>query len=131
MTENKLSSGVVHLQRINDRKLQQARILRKNMTIAEKKLWARLRRKQVLGIKFRRQQIIEGFIVDFFCNAAKLVIEIDGGIHETDEQQLKDEHRRNVFKLRGLKEIRFNNDEVLNSLNNVVCAIRDCVKIRI
>jgi hypothetical protein len=75
-------------------------------------LWARLRGKNLLGIKFRRQQIIEGFIADFYCEAAKLAIEIDGGIHSTQEQKALDEHRRKVFEARGLRELRFSNTQI-------------------
>lgn len=82
-----LSSGVVQLQRVGDGKVNQARTLRKNMTPAEKKLWAALRGKKSGGFKFRRQQIIDGFIADFFCPAKNLVIEVDGSIHDSDEQK--------------------------------------------
>ena len=124
----KLSSGVVALQRINDNKLKQARSFRKEMTQAEALLWEYLRNKQVDGIKFRRQQIIEGFIVDFFCHELKLVIEIDGDVHNKKEQKEIDEHRRKVFALRGLKEIRFTNDEVLHDILSVLKRIKSVKK---
>ncbi len=124
---HKLTSGVVHLQRVQKSKLNQARVLRKNMTVAEKILWERLRRKQVLGIKFRRQQIIEGFIVDFFCHMVKLVIETDGEIHNSAEQKKLDLYRREVFRLRGLAEMRFTNNEVLHNIDRVVNIIKEFV----
>ena len=68
--------------------------------------------------------------MDFFCHAAKLVIEVDGSVHEKKEQREIDEHRRNVFKLRGLEELRFSNKEVLNSLNEVLEKISEIVKMR-
>jgi very-short-patch-repair endonuclease len=117
------TSGVVRLQHISDDKLEQARSLRLNMTYTENLLWQKLRRGQ-LGVKFRRQQIIEGFIVDFYCEAAKLVIEVDGAVHFSEEQQETDEHRRKVFENRGLREIRFENYQVENSIEDVVDVIR-------
>ncbi len=131
MRKSESSSGVILLQRVDKYKLRQARHLRQKMTEAETKLWEQVRRKQILGLKFRRQQIIEGFIVDFFCHQAKLVVEVDGEVHVSEEQKLIDEHRRNVFALRGLDEMRFWNDEVLNSVDNVVKQIEENVKIRI
>jgi len=90
------------------------------MTEAEQALWVHLRTKKLSGLKFRRQQIIEGFIADFFCEELRLVIEIDAGIHQTKEQKEIDEHRREVFKARGLREIRFSNEEVLNRMPRVL-----------
>ncbi len=118
------TSGVIRLQQISDGKLDQAKYLRKNMTDAEKLLWQKLRNKQ-LGIKFRRQQIIEGYVVDFYCEFAKLVVEVDGEIHENAEQKEKDEHRRKVFEDRGLREIRFENYQVENDIDCVVDEIRN------
>lgn len=86
------------------------------MTPAEKILWEVLRGKRCAGLKFRRQQIIEGFIADFFCPAKNLVIEVDGPIHEREEQKKKDEHRCAVFKTRGLQELRFTNNDILKDI---------------
>jgi very-short-patch-repair endonuclease len=118
------TSGVVRLQHISDDKLDQARSLRLNMTHAENLLWQKLRRRQ-LGVKFRRQQIIEGFIVDFYCESAKLVIEVDGAVHFNEEQQATDEHRRKVFEDRGLREIRFENYQIESRIDDVIAVIRD------
>jgi very-short-patch-repair endonuclease len=123
----KQTSGVIFLQRINDAKLNHARETRKNMTPAEHALWQELRRKKLDGLKFRRQQIIEGFIVDFFCQELKLVIEVDGDIHSTTKQSQIDKHRCNVFKQRGLTEIRFANNEILDRMSDVLEKIR-CYK---
>ena len=124
-------SGVVFLQRVGKHKLRQARELRRISTDAENILWQRVRGNRVAGVKIRRQQVIEGFIVDFFCNAAKLVIEIDGDVHNDPEQRKKDVHRRKVFEARGLMEIRFKNQEVISGLENVIAKIEDCVRKRI
>ena len=122
------TSGVIKLQRLSSGKLRQARDLRKNMTEAEGVLWKRLRRKSMLGVKFRRQQIIEGFIADFFCETSKLVVEVDGEIHELSDQKKKDEHRRNVFAARGLKELRFSNKRVLTDINGVLQEINGMIE---
>ena len=66
---------------------ERARSLRKNQTDAEKRLWSRLRRKQVSGYRFRRQVPIGPYIVDFFCPELKLIIEVDGGHHATTQAQ--------------------------------------------
>jgi very-short-patch-repair endonuclease len=131
MPRNPKSSGVIFLQKINGDKLEIAHKLRKMPTPSEKKLWAHLRDNKIKGIKFRRQQVIEGFIVDFFCHQAKLVVEVDGGIHENDGQKIYDEHRRCVFKARGLLEIRLGNDEIMNNIKNVINAIEQTVNNRI
>ena len=122
------TSGVVKLQRLSTGKHRQARELRKSMTPAEAVLWEHLRRKNVSGIKFRRQQIIEGFIVDFFCETGKLVIEVDGEIHDAPDQKTIDIHRKEVFMARGLHELRFTNKEVLTDIESVLGKIRSVIK---
>jgi imidazole glycerol-phosphate synthase subunit HisF len=107
----------------------QARELRRNMTFAEALLWERLRRNQ-LGIKFRRQQIIEGFVADFYGESARLVIEVDGGVHDTPEQKSIDERRRNVFKSRGLREIRFSNIQIETALEAVILWIKSLLSFK-
>ena len=121
---SEMSSGVVLLQRVEEYKKRQARNLRKNMTEAERALWEQLRNRRLDGLKFRRQQIIEGFVVDFFCHELKLVVETDGEIHDTPEQKAIDEHRKNVFNSRGLREVRFKNSGVLNNMSYVLATIR-------
>ena len=70
-----------------------ARMLRENMTPVEKLLWERLKGKQILGLRFRRQHPIFIFIVDFYCHEARLVVEIDGEIHEFQQYQNHDDGR--------------------------------------
>ena len=107
-------SGVVFLQHVEQAKVEQARELRQEMTSAETVIWDELRNRKFLGLKFRRQQIIDGFIVDFYCEQAKLVVEIDGSVHDTTEQQTYDEHRNKVFNAKGISVVRFSNDDVLS-----------------
>jgi very-short-patch-repair endonuclease len=117
-------SGVIQLQRISNSKVVLARTFRKNMTPAEDLLWSHLRMKKCGGMKFRRQQIIEGFIADFFCAEKNLVIEVDGPIHEREAQRKTDQHRCEVFKMRGIRELRFKNNEVKRNIRDVINKIK-------
>ena len=89
---------------------ERAKRLRREQTPMERKLWERLRGKQLYGLKFRRQHPIDRFIVDFYCPAHKLVIEIDGRSH--DEQLSHDEKRTVWLEKLGYKVIRFTNDQI-------------------
>jgi very-short-patch-repair endonuclease len=80
-----------------------------------------------LGVHFRRQQIIAGFIVDFYCHKTALVIEVDGDIH--DLQQEGDARREKVLKEVGLRIVRFQNKEVTKDLPSVVESIRSLISI--
>jgi len=100
---------------------EKAKELRKNMTDAEKQLWDRINRNQ-LGVRFKAQHPIYKFVVDFYCHKYKLVIEIDGEIHNFQKQE--DEGREEELKRLGLKIIRFTNDEVKEDLDRVVDEIK-------
>jgi len=91
------------------------------MTPAETLLWQHLRAKRFNDLKFRRQQVIEGFIVDFYCHSLGLIIEVDGKIHQ--QQQEYDRHRENIFTAQGLNIIRFTNEQVINNIETVLKAI--------
>jgi len=91
------------------------------MTPAEHRLWQHLRANRLSGWHFRRQQIIDGFIVDFYCHKAGLVVEVDGPIHQ--QQEIEDHERTQALSVHGLKVIRFTNREVLNDLNQVLRTI--------
>ncbi len=123
-----MASGVVGIQRVSEEKLQNARDLRKSMTEAESLLWDRLRGRKCGRLKFRRQQIIEGFIADFYCELAQLVVEVDGGIHNDPKVKQNDEHREKVFKARGIKTIRFKNDEIITNAESALAQIADACK---
>jgi len=92
--------NIIPGQRVTKEKLQRAKELRREMTPAEKLLWHEVRAKK-LGVRFRRQQVIAGFIVDFYCHRAALVIEVDGDIH--DLQRDEDERREKVLTGMGLR----------------------------
>jgi very-short-patch-repair endonuclease len=91
-----------------------ARELRAHMTPAEKKLWYIVRRKQLCGIQFYRQKIIESYILDFYAPSVNLVIEIDGGYHLQPEMIEQDKFRDNFLQSLGLTTLRFTNAQVLN-----------------
>lgn len=101
-----------------------AKELRKNETPAEKILWEKLKLKQ-LGVRFYRQHPINKFIVDFYCHAKLLVIELDGGVHSKIEVSERDEGREYELRNFGLKILRFKNEEVLHNPDAVVEKIKD------
>ena len=78
-----------------------ARDLRKNTTDAEKLLWTRIRKKQLQGFQFHRQKNVGQYIVDFYCPASRIVIEVDGGQHYTDDGARKDKARDDYLELLG------------------------------
>ena len=100
-----------------------ARELRNNMTPVERKLWLRIRRKQVDGCQFYRQRIIGNYIVDFYCHSAKLVIEVDGSQHYKYEAKRKDEIRDSFLADLGLIVLRFSNRDVMLNLDSVLQVI--------
>lgn len=118
--------NIVTGQHVTKEKLQRAKELRREMTPAEKILWEELRANK-LGVHFRRQQVIAGFIVDFYCHRAWLVVEVDGDVH--DLQKEEDERREKVLREMGLRIVRFGNDEVMRNLSTVVGMIKDAVSI--
>lgn len=92
--------------------------LRTNQTDAEQKLWYHLRNRNFLNYKFRRQHIIQGYIVDFVCIQRKLVVELDGSQHL--DQQIYDEVRTHKLKEKGFRVLRFWNNDVLLNINGVL-----------
>jgi very-short-patch-repair endonuclease len=116
--------NIIPGQPVTKEKLQRARELRQELTPAEKILWNELRENK-LGAHFRRQQVIAGFIVDFYCHTAGLVIELDGGIH--DKQIEEDARRDRVLAEMGLRIVRFRNEEILKDLQSVLGKIRTLV----
>ena len=102
-------------------KAEQARKHRKRETQEEKALWKRLRGDQLKGLHFRRQQVIRGFIVDFYCTEAGLVVEVDGPGHQSEQDF--DRERDEVLVGLGLRVIRFTNREVQRDMENVLATI--------
>ena len=95
-----------------------ARQKRCEPTPAEALLWQKLRHKQVLGFKFRRQHVIDRFIVDFYCGEAGLVVEVDGEIHDYTPQE--DAIRQEFLESLGLRVVRFRNEEVFGDMEGVL-----------
>jgi very-short-patch-repair endonuclease len=95
-----------------------AKNLRKNQTRVEAVLWNRLRAKQIEGIKFRRQQSIESFIVDFVRFEKRIIIEVDGGQHA--EKKQRDLRRDKLLIDNGFKVLRFWNNDVLDNIDGVL-----------
>ena len=104
-----------------------ARLLRANMTDAEQVLWQRIRRKQLRNVQFYRQKPLLSFIVDFYCPAAKLVIELDGSQHYEEAHQIKDRLRDEALGKIGLRVLRFDNRQVLLETEAVLAVIDDVV----
>ena len=109
-----------------DAKPQRAQALRENMTPQERLLWQQLRGNRLEGLHFRRQVTIDGFLPDFYCHMLGLVIEVDGKIHET--QQEYDALRDQVIAARGLRILRFSNRQIETLMSDVLVAIRSAVR---
>ena len=108
---------------IKEGMMERARVLRKNATNAENRLWYFIRAKRLKGYKFKRQYILGPYIVDFICLEKRLIIELDGSQHiETVEY---DKERTHFLNSKGYRVLRFWNNEVLNNIENVLNAILD------
>jgi very-short-patch-repair endonuclease len=97
-----------------------ARQLRKLETVAEKLLWSHLSKNQLMGLQFRRQHPINRFIADFYCPKIKLVIELDGSIHDIPEYQVHDIGRSEVLNDFGITVIRFSNEQILEEIDSTI-----------
>lgn len=100
-------------------RVEYARRMRKQPTAAESALWLRLRHRQ-LGVRFRRQHPVAGYIVDFYCPAARLAIEVDGGGHADETQRKYDERRTRTLSDAGIEVVRVWNHMVLRDLDAVL-----------
>jgi very-short-patch-repair endonuclease len=109
-------------------KIQLAREFRKAPTRSEQKMWQSLRRNRIMGLHFRRQQVIDGYIVDFYCDSIKLAIEIDGSVHQ---KQIKEDNERqkileakeiNFFRVSS-REVEDDADLVLRKLEQFICSL--------
>ena len=105
--------------------IERARELRKKGTPAETLLWELLRGRQLHGRKFRRQHPIGRFIADFFCDDARLIIELDGAVHQEPDQKARDRIRDEILRQHNLHVLRFSNDEVLHDIESVLQRISD------
>ena len=109
---------------------EHAKEMRLNPTPAEKVLWEVLRKKQVLGLRFKFQHPLNSFIADFYCHKIKLVIEVDGGIHSIPEIKERDQGRTYEMERLGIEVIRFTNEEVFNDIEKVKAVIeKKCLEL--
>ncbi len=109
---------------------EKAKFLRDNMTAPEKMLWAHLMGKKMMNLRFRPQHPIDIFIADFYCHPLKLVIEVDGRIHNSKDHKEYDINREAELNYWGIKVIRFTNDEVENKIDFVIAEIQKiCLEI--
>ena len=106
-----------------------AKKLRKQMTKQERHLWYDFLRSY--SIKVYRQRVIDNYVADFYCPAAKLVIELDGGQHYDDAKMIEDEHRSAIINQYGIQVLRIPNNEVDNNFDNVCIYLDSVVKERV
>ena len=118
------------MERYNQQLKQYSRTLRTNMTDSEHMLWHQLRRKQIYGLQFYRQKPLLSYIVDFYCPAAKLVIELDGSQHFEADYINKDQNRDAALAYLGLQVLRFNNRQVLLEMPAVLEVIHEVTRSR-
>ena len=113
----------------NHSNIENARMLRRNMTPCERKLWYMFLKQY--PVRFQRQKLIMEYIADFYCAKAKLVVELDGGGHFAPENQQNDAERTAEIESCGIKVIRFTNTEIEKEFYNVCTVIDQEIKARI
>ncbi len=104
---------------VSERSRRNAKSMRRAMTDAELKLWNELRAHRLMGLGFRRQVLIAGYIVDFACSASKLIVEVDGSQHGDERGAAADAVRTRRLEQDGWTVLRFWNDDVLRDIDNV------------
>ena len=109
-------------------KLRIAREFKHKPTIAENKLWKLIKEKQILDYKFRRQYVIAGYILDFYCPALKQGIEVDGSIHDIKENKDYDITREDIIKQHNINIIRITNAEIENNILTVLKRLKKYIK---
>src|SRR6185369_5556095 len=118
--------NVVRGQSVSYEMHERAKKLRREMTPAETILWKELRTNKLNDLHFRRQQIIDGYIVEFYCHQHSLIVEVDGEIH--DLQKESDADRQDYLIARGFRMIRFTNEEIGKDLKSVLKKIVEACK---
>lgn len=108
-------------------KLTRARELRRNETLAERRMWEQLRNRNFEGFKFTRQVPVGPYIVDFLCRETRLVVEVDGETHSTDEELARDSRRTEYLRALGLRVIRFQNEEVVHGMDGVLTCLSEAL----
>jgi very-short-patch-repair endonuclease len=117
----------MHLHNLPAKK-KQRRELRSRLTPEESYLWSYLQRRQLQGRKFRRQHSVGPYILDFYCPAEKLAVELDGSAHDHESAQIYDMKRSAFLKQLGIRILRFENREVRKNMEGVLIAIEECLE---
>ncbi len=104
------------------------RELRANSTESEKLMWIFLRGRNTKGQKFRRQYSVDSYVLDFYCPSLKLAIEIDGEIHDKEDQKKYDAERQKHIEAYGIRFMRIRNEEIMNDMDKVMKAVEDKIK---
>jgi len=112
------AAGLIVGQRVARDKLDRAKALRREGTRAERMLWRCLRGNQLAGLHFRRQQVVDGLILDLYCHSARLAVEVDGEVHEAQVEY--DGERERAIARRGIRVLRVRNEQVEGSLPSVL-----------
>jgi very-short-patch-repair endonuclease len=112
---------------MSDRTETFAKQLRKHQTDVEKLLWSKLQNRQIEGVKFRRQESIRGYIVDFVCFEKKIIIELDGGQHNSTDGKTYDINRSHLLEAGGFKVLRYWNSEIMENIEGVIEQISSVV----
>lgn len=110
--------NIVRGQKVSSIRLERAKELRCAMTPAEKILWKHLKANRLNGLHFRRQQIVHGYYPDFYCHQHELIVELDGGIHELQEEY--DAEREEYLISLGFRIVRFTNEDIIKNLPAVL-----------
>jgi very-short-patch-repair endonuclease len=109
---------------VSSQQRQRTKSLRRTMTRAETLLWRYLKAHHIDGLGFRRQVPMRGYVADFVCHAARLVVELDGETHDFESRQRSDSARDSWFRPQGYVVLRFGNEQVLRNLEGVIESIR-------
>ena len=112
-------------------RVRRARVLRRQQTPAEARLWSRLRDRRLAGLKFARQEPVGPFVADFVCREAKVVVEVDGATHSTDDEIARDRRRETYLEIRGFRVVRIHNEDVYRKLDDVLDTILAAVDGRV
>ncbi|MGH7781295.1 MAG: endonuclease domain-containing protein [Candidatus Binataceae bacterium] len=123
MSEIRIRAPIVRNQSVTARKLAFAKSLRRRMTPVEKRLWFALRGSKIAGLHFRRQQVVGNFIVDFYCEAARLTVELDGASHAL--RSVRDAQRDAALLALGVEVLRIPNEVILGDLDVVTAWIAE------
>ena len=123
-----MPKNIIVGQKVEKKKLERAKELRRRMTPEERTLWRHLRTNRLSGLHFRRQQIIDGFIADFYCHSAGLVVELGGAVHQS--QTKYDTERDRVLSQHKQRTLRIKNHEIRKNLEGVLALILEACRER-